>query len=130
LLDRRRARRQHDPGLLGHRVDVDVRRKAVRLFERADADEAHLVAGAAVVAPQCNAALRAAPYLLPDAALRWRVHQLRFAAEQLHAVGLDQRVQRESRARLALAPAAVTAMHEHRSAGEAIAHAAAGAAAV
>ena len=48
----RRARRQHHPGLLRLREYMDVRRQAVRLIERADTDEAHMIAGACVVAPK------------------------------------------------------------------------------
>jgi hypothetical protein len=46
------------------------------------------------------------------------------------AIGFDHRVEGEGRARFALTPAAMTAMNDHRFAGHAIAHGAAGAAAL
>ena len=109
---------------------MDVGRQAVRLVERADAHEAHRVAGAGVVAPQRDAALRAARDLLALAAVRRRVDDVGLAVQQAHAVGLDHRVERERRAGLALAPAAMAAVHEQRLARHAVAHRAAGAAAL
>lgn len=127
--DCRRAFGQHDPGLLGGSEDVDVGRQAVGIVERADAHEAHGVAGTAIVAPHRDAARGAAPDLLAAAARRRRHHRLRLAAQQLDAIGLDHGVERECRAGLALAPAAVTAMHEQRLCRHAISDLPAGAAA-
>jgi len=117
--------RQYDPRLLARGEDVDVRRQPVGLVERAHAHEADGIAGPRVVAPQRNAAGGAARDLLAATAVGRRQHDVRFAAHELDAVGLDHRVQRERRARLALAPAAMTAMHEQRPGRHPVAHAAA-----
>src|SRR5512132_906571 len=109
---------------------MDVRRQAIGIVERADAHEAHDVAAPAVIAPERDVAFRAARDLLADAAVRRRVHDDRLAVHELHALGFDQGIEREGRAALALAPAAVAAMHEHGLAEQAIAHAAAVAAAL
>src|SRR5450755_933571 len=130
LVDGDGARRQNDPRLLRARVDVDVGRQPIRLVQRADTDEAHGVAAAAIVAPDGDAASRAARDLLSGAALRWRHDDLGLTREDDDAVGLDQGVERERRARLALAPAAVAAVHDQRRARHPIANRAAGAAAL
>jgi hypothetical protein len=57
------------------------------------------------------------------------VHDFGLAFDHQHAVGLDHRVEREGRAGLALAPAAMAAMHEQGRAGHPVADSAAGAAA-
>ena len=88
------------------------------------------VAAAAVVAPQRDATLGTARDPLALAGQRRRVDHLDLALEQLHAIGLDHRVERERRAGLALAPAAVAAVDVERAAGQAVADGAAGAAAV
>lgn len=72
-----------------------VRREAVRLLQRADADEAHGVAGSGVVAPHGDTAHGATGDLLPLAAVRGRDDDVRLAVEQLDAIGLDHRVERE-----------------------------------
>ena len=121
LRDGRHAFGQQHPGLLRRREDVDVGRKVVRRVERAHADEAQLRI-AAVVAPQRDAAGRAARDALALAAVGRRVDEVGRPAQQLHAVGLDQRVERERRARLALAPAAVAAVHVHGPRMQPVAH--------
>src|SRR6267378_3452771 len=130
LLDRGHIRRKHDPELLRRSEDVDIGRQAIRLIERPDADEAHDIPAAAVVAPQGDTASRAAGDLLSLSAVRGGVHHLRLALQQNHAIGLDHRVQREGRPALALAPAAMTAVNEHRLAGHPVAHRTAGAVAL
>src|SRR3546814_18283788 len=65
--------------------------------------------------------------LFPYTTLFRSVDGVRLAAEQFDTGGLDHRVERERAAGLALAPAAVAAMHEQRHRGEAVAHGAAGA---
>src|SRR5512138_1032514 len=101
---------------------MDVRRQRVRIVERADADEAEDRSRAGVVAPKGDAALAAARDLLALPALRRCLDQLRFCAQQGDAIGFDQRVERERRAALALAPAAVAAVHEERLRLHAVAH--------
>src|SRR3546814_18529715 len=78
------------------------------------------------MAPQRYPAAGAAHDLLSLAAAGRRVDGVRLAAEQFDTGGLDHRVERERAAGLALAPAAVAAMHEQRHRGEAVAHGAAG----
>src|SRR3546814_2944480 len=63
--------------------------------------------------------------LLPLAAVRWRIDDLRRGAQQRHAIRLDHRIQRERRTGLTLAPAAMAAMHEQRFRFEPVAHEAA-----
>src|SRR5262249_20593923 len=70
--------------------------------------------GARIVAPERDAALRAARDLLSLAAVRGRVHDLGLAAQELHALGFDHGLEREGRDGFALTPAAVTAMDEQR----------------
>src|SRR3546814_4516566 len=79
------------------------------------------------MAPQRYPAAGAAHDLLSLAAAGRRVDGVRLAAKQFDTGGLDHRVERERAAGLALAPAAVAAMHEQRHRGEAVAHGAAGA---
>lgn len=115
------SRRQNDPGLLGCREDVDVRRQPIGLVECADPDETQERTGARIVTPDRDAACRATGDLLALAACgRCRDH-FRLGAEQRDAVGLDECVQRECGAGLALAPAAVTTMDEEWAALQAVA---------
>src|SRR5690349_8858811 len=130
LGDGGRAFGQHDPGLLGCREYVHAGRKPVRVVEGPDAHEAHAVPAAAVVAPHGDAALRAAPDLLSLPALARRGHHLRLARQDLHALGLDHRVQRKRGTGLPLAPAAMATVHEERRGGHPVAHETAVAAAV
>src|SRR5688572_9802447 len=120
-----RACRQHDPGLFRGGKDVDVRRQGIRVVERADADKGHEAAGAGVVAPEGDAAARAARYRLALAAGGRRVDQFRLAAEERHAIRLDHGVQGEGGAGFALAPATMAAVHEEWRRFHAIADAAA-----
>jgi len=55
---------------------------------------------------------------------------LGLALQQDHAIGLDHRVQSECRSCFTLTPTAMTAVNEQRFARQAIAHGAAGAAAL
>src|SRR6267378_181100 len=130
LLDRGHIRRKHDPELLRRSEDVDIGRQAIRLIERPNADEAHDIAPAAVVAPQGDTASRAAGDLLSLSAVRGSVHHLRLALQQDHAVGFNHGVQREGRPGFTLAPAAMTTVNEHRLAGHPVAHCTAGAVAL
>ena len=124
------AVRQDHPGLLRRRVDVNVGRKARGFLERADADEVDARAGLGIVAPHRDTAIDAAPEHLPLAA-RARERRLdRLALQQFDLRRLDDGVDGERRAGLALAPCAVAAMHDERLGVEAIMHGAAGAAAV
>src|SRR3546814_4563928 len=77
------------------------------------------------MAPQRYPAAGAAHDLLSLAAAGRRVDGVRLAAKQFDTGGLDHRVDRERAAGLALAPAAVPALHEQWHRGEAVAHGAA-----
>jgi hypothetical protein len=81
------------------------------------------------MAPDGDAALRAARDALALAAGRGRQHELRLVRAGLQPVALDHRVQREGRAGFALAPAAMAGVHHERCPVQAVAHAAAVAAA-
>jgi dihydrolipoamide dehydrogenase len=118
------------PGLLARGEDVDAGRQQIGIVERADANEPHRGARPGVVAPHRDTARRAAKDLLSLAAVRRRVHHFRLALGEDHALGLDHRVQREGRAALPLAPAAVAAVDEEGLARHAVAHGAAVAAAL
>src|SRR5258708_283192 len=130
LGNRGRARRKHHPRLLRRGEDMNVRRQPIGLVERADADKFHSVAGARVMAPDRDVTLRAARDLLSLAAVRRRCDDFDVALEQRDAIAFDHRIERERGSGLALAPAEMTAMHEHRVRRHAVAHAAAGATAV
>src|SRR5262249_1627576 len=108
---------------------MDVGRAAVGIVHAADPHEPHGCAGACVIAPHRNLAFRAARDALAFAAGGRRVDDLRLACRVHDAVGLIHRVERVRRSSLALAPAAMAGMDDHRLAGEAIADVAAGAAA-
>src|SRR6185437_9437915 len=101
--------------------DVDVGREAIGVVERADTHERKQRACARIVAPQCDAAMRAARDVLSLAAVGRRHYLFRRAVRQLHGFGFDQRVQHERAAGFALAPAAMTAVHEQRRANEPVA---------
>ncbi len=97
----------------------------LRGVERADAHRMRSFSTAAVFACDRDAATLAARKMRCDCAplvgrdgdgLRWRV------GEHRHAVGLDQRVEHERAAGLALAAQAMAAMYEHRRAFHPIAH--------
>ena len=126
----RRIGREHDPRLLRCCENMDVGREEVRFIERADADEANGFAGTGVVAPNGDIAPGAAGNPLTLAAVGGRVDDLDFPLQQLHAVGFDHRVEREGGSSLALTPAAVATVNEERPGCHAVAHEAAGAAAV
>src|SRR6185437_14372163 len=89
-LDRARSLRQANPRQLRARIDVDVGLDVPRRIQRADADEAQDVPGAAVIAPQRNLALRTAPDLLPASALGWSHDRLGRAFESLDLAAFDQ----------------------------------------
>jgi hypothetical protein len=127
LPNRRNAFGQDHPGLLAFGEDVDFGRARVRILQRAGAHEAEFRSGARIDAPQRHLAHRAAADPLPLATERRRVDDLRRAGQELDPVGLDQGVEHEGRASLALAPAAVAAMDEQRPAGQAVANLSAGA---
>src|SRR5690242_7732997 len=107
---------------------MDVGRKGVGIIKSPYADEADLVAGAAVIAPQSDAARGAPADQLAFAAVRRCVDGLRCAREQQHAVRLDHRVECERRAGLSLAPSAMAAMDEQRLARHVVADGTTGAA--
>src|SRR4029450_5441139 len=83
-----------------------------------------------IVAPDRDPAARATRDELAGVACRRRVDQLGRTAQQPDALRLDQGVERERRAALALAPGAMAAVHEERPAGKAKAHGAARASAL
>ena len=98
--------------------------------ERADTDKAHGVTCARIVAPDRDTTFRTTRDFLSLAAVRWRVDQFNVAMKERHSIALDHRVERERGSGFALAPAAMTAVDEHRARRHPIAHVAAGAAAV
>src|ERR1700680_1219263 len=127
LAHRGRAGGGHDPGLFRLRVDGNVGTQSIRIIERPHAHEAQCIPRAHVVAPHGHAAHRAAGDLLALAAVARRQHELGASLQEHHTIGLDHGVERKGGAGLALAPAAMTAMHDEWPAGERKAHGAAGA---
>ena len=125
--ERRNRVRQRDPAQLRPRVDVNVRRHARRVVERAGADEQD--ARARVAAVDRDLARRAAEDPLLLAAAAGYVDRRRLAGQQLDAVGFDQRVDDERAAGLPLAVEAVTAVREERVRRQPIPNLSAGAAA-
>ena len=117
-----RTGREHDPRLLRCCENMDVGWGAVRVIERADSDEANGVAATGVVAPNGDIAPGAAGNPLTLAAVGRRVDDLDFPLQQLHAVGFDQRVEREGGSSLSLTPAAVATVNEEGSGCHAVAH--------
>src|ERR1700704_5052393 len=130
LFHRGHSRWEHNPGLLQRGEYVDVRRKPIRLIERADANKAQGIACSGVVAPEGDMALRTARYFLTLAAVRRRVHDFDFALQQAHSVSFDERIKRERRSGFSLTPAAMTTVNEHRLARHPITHAGTCAAAI
>ena len=109
---------------------MDVRRQAIRLIQRTDPNKADRIPRPGIIAPQRDMAHRAAADLLALAAVGRRIDDFHFALQQHHPGGFDHGVERKRRPGLPLAPAAMAAVHEQRLAGHAVAHRAAGAAAV
>jgi hypothetical protein len=87
---------------------VDVGRDARGIVERAAPDEPHF--RWAVLAEDRDLACGAAVDLLDAAVVARRFDRVRLGGEQLHAVGLDQQVDREGAAGLPLAVQAVAAV--------------------
>jgi hypothetical protein len=108
---------------------MNIRNLRIRIIERAHAHEAHGIAGTGIVAPQCHEALWATCHTLAPAAIGRRVNHLNLSFQELNAFGFDHCVQYKSTAGLALAPTAVTAVHEERFAADAVTNVTAGAAA-
>ncbi len=109
-----------DPGQLRAHVDVHVGPDRVRPVQRRDPQEAELRT-AAVVAPDGDLADRAAVDVVRAAALGGHRDRHRLAGEDLDAIRLDQRVDREGAAGVPLAVGAVAAVHEHRVRGQPVA---------
>src|SRR5882672_7742304 len=122
-------RAERHPRLLRRRKDMDIRRTQARIVHGADAHEAHGRTSFRIIAPDRDLADRAARDALALAARRRRVDQLGLRLEMFDAIRLVDRVQRMHRAGLALAPGAMTGMHDQRLAAQAIADVPAGAAA-
>src|SRR6266550_3361455 len=106
---------------------MNVGRQAIRVFEGADAHKANGIACSRVIAPQSDAALWTAGYLLALSTVRRGVHDLRDALQHSHAVSFDQGVERKRRAGFPLTPAAMTAVNKQRRSCHSITHRAAGA---
>jgi hypothetical protein len=100
---------------------VDVRRQRRGIGKRPDTDERDL-AQPAIVTPHRDFALRAAVYLMRPAAVGGNDDPPRCALQKRDLIRLDQGVEHEGAAGLALAVAAMAAVHEHRRRREPIAH--------
>ena len=109
---------------------MGVGRETVGVIQGTHAQKAHGLTGPGVMTPQGDAAAGAAGDLLPLAAVGRGVDDFDLALQQLQPVSLYEGIQGEGRTGLALAPAAVAAMHEQGRGRHAIAHGVAGAAAV
>src|SRR5579863_4259553 len=109
---------------------MDVGREAIRFVQGAHAHEAQLLPCPGVGAEERHPAHGAAGNLLALATVARRVDEVGRPLYALHAVGLDQDIEHERGAGLALAPAAVTAVHDEGRAQQAVTHGAAGTAAI
>src|SRR5450432_1576604 len=109
---------------------MHVRLLGIRFVERSHPHEAHAIAGAGIVTPQCHEALRATRDALALAAVGRRIDHLNAAGQQLNAIRLDHCVQYKGAAGFPLAPTAMATVHEEWLAGHAIANVAAAAAAL
>jgi hypothetical protein len=87
---------------------VDVRRDIGRIVERPAPYEAHL--RRAVLAEDRNLTVRTPEDSLPAAIVARRVDGLRRSRDDMHTVGLDQQIDDEGAAGLALTVQAVAAM--------------------
>src|SRR5215208_6243941 len=125
LVEGRRVVRQDDPADLRLRIDMDVGRDALRIVERAAADEAN--GGAAVLTEDRDLAVGAAIDALLAAVVARHVDRLRLAREHLDSVALYEQVDDERAPRLPLAVQAVAAVDEERFGAEPIANGATGA---
>ena len=103
---------QDHPRLFVLGKNMELRRKRVRIIQRARADEADFVAGDSIGAPEGDLARRTTGNRLAHAAGAWDGDHFRFAGEKLYAIGFDHRVHHTRGAGLALAPPAVTAVGE------------------
>src|SRR5258707_8509688 len=110
-LECRDACGQPEPWLLRPRVDVDVRPQRRWIVEGADADETE-DAAAAVVAPDRGLAGGAAIDLVRLPAVGGHRHRPGLARQQRDPVGLDQGVENEGAAGLALAVETVAAVDQ------------------
>src|SRR5690349_19701220 len=109
---------------------MHIGREAIRLIERSDTHEGEPLSEAGVVAPDGDLAARAAHDALALAAVTRSGHPLRLSAKRHETGGLDQGIEHEGTAGLALAPATVTTVHDERSARQPVADGTAGAAAL
>ena len=109
---------------------MNVRRHVVRIIQRSHPQEVDRVFGGGVIAPQGDAAIRAARKFLSLSAGRWQGFGHRRAFGHLHPVRFDQGIDGKGRAGFPLAPSAMTAMHEEGARCGPVAHRPAGAAAV
>jgi len=123
------ASRNDQPWLLRRSEDVDIGWQVVGFVECADADESNERASTRVMAPHSDATRGATGDLLTVATFGRCEDQLRLRTQHRDSIGLDHRIECERRSTLALAPTAVTAVHEQRSGFHAIANVAAVAAA-
>jgi hypothetical protein len=89
---------------------VDVRRDVGRIIQRACAHEPH--AGSTVLAEDCDLAARAAEDSLRAAIVTRHVDWLRSNREDVNALCLDQQIDDERAAGLALTVEAMAAMDE------------------
>jgi hypothetical protein len=110
-VERRRCLRQGHPSNLRPGKDVHVGGDNARVIERSAADVAHL--RRAVLAKDGDLTVRTAKDPLDAAVVAWRFNEMRCSLEDLHGVSLDEQVDDERAACLALAVQAVTAMDEH-----------------
>jgi hypothetical protein len=121
--------RKGQPRHLRRGVDVDVRSQAIRVVQGPDSYKMNAFAHARIVAPQGDPAYWTSVDLLALPTLRWGVDDLHAPAQELDSVCFDQGIQDKSRARLPLAPPAVTAVNEKGRGGQVVSNVAAGAAA-
>src|SRR5689334_6060951 len=100
---------------------MHVRGESARVVERADADETK-PREPTVLAPQRSPTSCTPIDTVRSAAVRRHCGAYELAAGDRDTIRFDQRIEHERSARLALAVVTVTAVHEHGSSIEPIAH--------
>lgn len=89
---------------------MDAGFQAMTRIQSADANKGNVLAKARVVAPHGNPTGRATNDRLAFAAFTRRHDSFRGSRQQRHVCRFDQRIERERRTRLPLAPGAVAAV--------------------
>lgn len=106
---------------------MNVRRHEFRMVQGACADKGNGFVCQGIVTPECNMALGAADDVLAFSTFAGSVDGDDFTLQELYPFCFDQGIEDKGRPGFALAPGAVTAVHEQGGRGELVAYLPAGA---